>query len=63
MGVPKEVIISSIEMKEGAEFSQDKSAQDINRLKAMKYFNDVNIQTKDVEDWVRYTLMLKKRKC
>lgn len=36
MGVPKEVIISSIEMKEGAEFSQDKSAQDINRLKAMK---------------------------
>lgn len=61
MGVPKEVIISSIEMKEGAEFSQDKSAQDINRLKAMKYFNDVNIQTKDVEDGVEVYIDVKEK--
>lgn len=41
--VPSEVILSSIEMKEGTEYNQETMLSDYSRLQKLKYFNDVEL--------------------
>lgn len=50
--VPEELILSNIKMKVGEEYNSDLSAEDIARLKGLKYFNDVTIKTEESSEGV-----------